>query len=141
MSGLVDIWTSELAKLREKGQTIWSSGSSPTPNNPPECSSKVGQAEGGSLLAMAEPLATWIKVMSGIVDTWTSELAKLREKGQPIWSGGSHPTAIFESNNAVQPTAVSSLGLFNAFGRVMRVKPLPCSDASSLTMLVEWFSP
>ncbi|KAJ6707760.1 hypothetical protein OIU85_028068 [Salix viminalis] len=28
--GLVDIWSSELAKLRERGQTIGSSGSSPT---------------------------------------------------------------------------------------------------------------
>ncbi|KAJ6766154.1 hypothetical protein OIU79_022175 [Salix purpurea] len=30
MSGLVDIWSSELAKLRERGQTMGSSGSSPT---------------------------------------------------------------------------------------------------------------
>ncbi|KAJ6985433.1 hypothetical protein NC653_023400 [Populus alba x Populus x berolinensis] len=30
MSGLVDIWTSKVAKLREKGRTIWSSGLSPT---------------------------------------------------------------------------------------------------------------
>ncbi|KAL3597285.1 hypothetical protein D5086_008922 [Populus alba] len=45
MSGLVDIWTGELAKLREKGQAVWSSGSSPTNVG----SSKVVPGEEGSL--------------------------------------------------------------------------------------------
>ncbi|KAJ6671305.1 hypothetical protein OIU85_015096 [Salix viminalis] len=45
MPGLVDIWMSNLAKLREKGQTIWSSGSSPNIGE----SNEVVQGEEGSL--------------------------------------------------------------------------------------------
>ncbi|WCJ33821.1 hypothetical protein M5689_015158 [Euphorbia peplus] len=41
MSAIIDIWTQELAKLREQGQTLWSSGSNHESNN-------VAQAEASS---------------------------------------------------------------------------------------------
>ncbi|KAI5592082.1 hypothetical protein POPTR_004G148100v4 [Populus trichocarpa] len=55
MSGLVDIWTSELSKLREKGQTIWSSGSSPT-------NVESSKGEEGSL-RLVKPLPALIRGM------------------------------------------------------------------------------
>lgn len=58
MSGLVDIWTGELAKLREKGQAVWSSGSSPTNVG----SSKVVPGEEGSL-RLVKPLPASIRGM------------------------------------------------------------------------------
>ncbi|KAL9391528.1 hypothetical protein Peur_015448 [Populus x canadensis] len=58
MSGLVDIWTGELAKLREKGQAVWSSGSSPTNAE----SSKVVPGEEGSL-RLVKPLPASIRGM------------------------------------------------------------------------------
>ncbi|KDP46189.1 hypothetical protein JCGZ_10029 [Jatropha curcas] len=54
MSALVDIWTAEHAKLRQKGQTIWSTGSTPT--NPE--SSHVVRTEEGS---MVKSLATFVR--------------------------------------------------------------------------------
>ncbi|KAF2305857.1 hypothetical protein GH714_008465 [Hevea brasiliensis] len=56
MSGLVDIWTAELAKLREKGQAIWSSKSSTTTSEP----SKLARSEGAN---QAESLATLVRGM------------------------------------------------------------------------------
>ena len=55
MSGLVDIWTGELAKLREKGQAVWSSGSSPT-------NVESSKGEEGSL-RLVKPLPASIRGM------------------------------------------------------------------------------
>lgn len=80
--------------------------------------------------------------MSGLVDMWTSELAKLREKGQTIWpSSGSSPTNLESSKEGESRTG--SLGKsLPTFIRGMRVSAivLPYSEAS-ISMLVECFSP
>ncbi|OMO75268.1 hypothetical protein CCACVL1_16260 [Corchorus capsularis] len=79
--------------------------------------------------------------MSGIVDKCTREFAKVREKGQTLFSSGS--TRSVESGQVVQPQERSSNGLIQAM--VTRVKPvnstlLPCSEGS-VSMLVQCFSP
>ncbi|XWS40367.1 hypothetical protein CRYUN_Cryun18bG0135100 [Craigia yunnanensis] len=85
--------------------------------------------------------------MSGLVDKWRTELSKLREKGQSIFSSGSSPASVssVESGQVgqVQPQERSSNGLIQTFiTRVMAVKsPLvPCSDGS-ISMLVHCVSP
>ena len=60
--------------------------------------------------------------MSGLVDKWTSEMAKLREKGQTMFSNGSSLTNA-ESSQRVQAKEEeeSSIGLVPAFSWFMRV--------------------
>ncbi|EOX97202.1 hypothetical protein QQP08_007238 [Theobroma cacao] len=76
--------------------------------------------------------------MSGLVDKWRTELAKLREKGQTLFSSGSSPAAAsgVESGQVVQQQQErSSNGLMQVF--VTRVM---CSEGS-VSMLVHCFSP
>ncbi|GMY05907.1 hypothetical protein FCV25MIE_01146 [Fagus crenata] len=78
--------------------------------------------------------------MSGLVDMWTSEMAKLREKGQTIFSNGTSPTNA-ESNQRVQPKEGSSTGLVTAFSRFMPINsPVVLCSEASLSMLVDCFS-
>lgn len=58
--------------------------------------------------------------MSGLVDMWTSMMAKLREKGQTMFSNGSSLMNA-ESSQRVQAKQESSTGLVPAFSRFMRV--------------------
>ncbi|ESR36416.1 hypothetical protein CICLE_v10029668mg [Citrus x clementina] len=94
--------------------------------------------------------------MSALVDIWTGELAKLREKGQTIWgndNGSSHDNII----NAVKSSSSSSIsqaveakehsnnfpnvGKVSAFIREMRSRSLvlPYFEAS-VSMLIDFFS-
>uniref|UniRef100_A0A2K1Z620 Uncharacterized protein n=1 Tax=Populus trichocarpa TaxID=3694 RepID=A0A2K1Z620_POPTR len=81
--------------------------------------------------------------MSGLVDIWTSKVAKLREKGRPIWSSGSSPTNIGESNKVAQGEE-GSLRLAKsspALIRGMRVSlPALVYSEASLSMLMDCFS-
>ncbi|OAY25461.1 hypothetical protein MANES_17G096800v8 [Manihot esculenta] len=79
--------------------------------------------------------------MSGLVDIWTAELAKLREKGQTLWSGNSSPTATSESSKLARSEGATLAESLATFVRGMRVKSpgLPYSEAA-LSMLVDCFS-
>lgn len=70
----------------------------------------------------------WV-IMSGIVDMWTSEVAKLRQKGQTLFSSGS-TTAPPEPTLVVPPHEGSSSLLCPVF---------KYSEAS-VSVIVEWFS-
>ncbi|KAL4278470.1 hypothetical protein GQ457_03G000870 [Hibiscus cannabinus] len=80
--------------------------------------------------------------MSALVDIWTDELAKLRVKGQTLFSGGSRPVAA-ESGQVAQSQNKSSIELARAFVcRFMPVKsPAVLCSEGSVSMLVECFSP
>ncbi|OMO92172.1 hypothetical protein COLO4_17778 [Corchorus olitorius] len=123
MSALVDIWTNEYAKLRENGQTLFSSGSGPF------------AAESSQVVLKN---STELCYMSGIVDKCTREFAKVREKGQALFSSGS--TRSVESGQVVQPQERSSNGLIQAFVTRVNSTLLPCSEGS-VSMLVQCFSP
>ena len=74
-------------------------------------------------------------VMFGLVDMWTSETAKLREKGQTMFSNGSSLTNA-ESRQSVQAKQESSIGLVPAFSRFMRVNsPVVLYSEVSVSML------
>ncbi|CAK7329773.1 unnamed protein product [Dovyalis caffra] len=89
------------------------------------------------------PASLLYLAMSGLVDIWTSELAKLREKGQNIWSSGSSPTDTAESSKVV-PGEEGSLRLAKtlpALIRGMRVNsPVLAYSEASLSMLIDCFS-
>nr|POF24602.1 hypothetical protein CFP56_77968 [Quercus suber] len=75
--------------------------------------------------------------MSGLVDKWTSEMAKLREKGQTMFSNGSSLTNA-ESSQRVQTKEKeeSSTGLVPAFSRFMRVNlPVMLYSEASVSIL------
>lgn len=77
--------------------------------------------------------------MSKLVDKWKTEMAKLQQKGQALFSsesGESLPSNAGCSQGA-RTKEGNSNGLASAFGRVMRVN---YSDAS-VFMIVECFSP
>ncbi|KAK7821366.1 hypothetical protein CFP56_037780 [Quercus suber] len=75
--------------------------------------------------------------MSGLVDKWTSEMAKLREKGQTMFSNGSSLTNA-ESSQRVQTKEKEegSTGLVPAFCRFMRVNlPVMLYSEASVSIL------
>ena len=82
--------------------------------------------------------------MSALVDIWTSELAKLREKGLTIW-GTSSSSSSSSSSQAVEAKEHSNnfpnAGKVSAFIREMRSRSLvlPYSEAS-VSMLIDFFS-
>ncbi|CAL9072836.1 unnamed protein product [Musa hybrid cultivar] len=69
--------------------------------------------------------------MSNLVDTWTAELAKLRDKGRAALSGSSTPRA--EAERASEPDG-------RPLSQAIRAKPrsvrLPCTEVA-LSMLVD----
>ncbi|URD94503.1 hypothetical protein MUK42_31934 [Musa troglodytarum] len=73
--------------------------------------------------------------MSNQVDTWTAELAKLRDKGRAAFSGSSTPRA--EAERASEPDG-------RPLSQAIRTKPrsvrLPCTEAA-LSMVVDCVSP
>lgn len=74
--------------------------------------------------------------MSNLVNTWTAELAKLREKGRAAFSGSSRPKAEMEGGGEPQELPLS---------QAIRIKPrpwlsLPCTEAA-VSMLVDCVSP
>ncbi|MBA0829181.1 hypothetical protein Goarm_013801 [Gossypium armourianum] len=80
--------------------------------------------------------------MSALVDIWSDEFAKLREKGQTLFSTGStHTTA--ESGQVVRSLKKGSTESAGAFvSRVTRVKsPVVLCSEGSISVLVECFSP
>ncbi|KAF3950822.1 hypothetical protein CMV_023473 [Castanea mollissima] len=75
--------------------------------------------------------------MSGLVDMWTSMMAKLREKGQTMFSNGSSLTNV-ESSQRVQAKEKeeSSTGLVPDFSRFMRVNsPVVLYSEASVSIL------
>ncbi|PON56974.1 hypothetical protein PanWU01x14_177040 [Parasponia andersonii] len=83
--------------------------------------------------------------MSGLVDMWTTEMAKLKEKGQTLFSKGSGPSnaGSFDVVKEKEGSSVSaSNGLSSAFSRVMGANSALalCSEAS-ISMIVECSSP
>ncbi|XVF00628.1 hypothetical protein REPUB_Repub04eG0017200 [Reevesia pubescens] len=80
--------------------------------------------------------------MSALVDIWTNELAKLKEKGQTLFSSGSSPIAT-ESTQVVRPQEKSSTEVARAFvSRAMRVNtPIMLLSEGSVSLLVQCFSP
>ncbi|KAL4615592.1 hypothetical protein ACB092_07G137500 [Castanea dentata] len=75
--------------------------------------------------------------MSGLVDMWTSMMAKLREKGQTMFSNGSSLTNV-ESSQRVQAKEkeVSSTGLVPDFSRFLRVNsPVVLYSEASVSIL------
>ncbi|KAH7835963.1 hypothetical protein Vadar_031501 [Vaccinium darrowii] len=81
--------------------------------------------------------------MSGLIDMWTEQLAKIRNKGSTDLTSGSSPTAA-ESSQVVQPKERSGTliqwppSITNALPKISST--LAYSEAS-LSMLVECFSP
>lgn len=85
--------------------------------------------------------------MSGLVDIWTTELAKLKNKGQAIFPSGSAPPSqeaapVAAAHADEKSSGGGSLwwptGLAQAL-QVMKLPALQCSEAS-LSMLVDSFS-
>lgn len=76
--------------------------------------------------------------MSAIVLMWATDLAKLREKDQTIWSSS---TTTSESGKLARSEGVSLTESLATFVQGMRVKSsgLPYSEAA-LSMLVDCFS-
>lgn len=82
--------------------------------------------------------------MSSLIDIWTSELAKLREKGQTLFSNGSSTTdAATGSSDMVQkPKGYNFTELSSAILPVTRVNsPLALCSESSVAMILECVSP
>ncbi|GLT43076.1 hypothetical protein SLA2020_170490 [Shorea laevis] len=84
--------------------------------------------------------------MSGIIDMWTCELAKLREKGQTLFpSGSSHVTVESSQADEGGPQERNSSGSSGGgtfISRVMGLKPPAVKfSEGSVSMLVQWFSP
>ncbi|CAL9151990.1 unnamed protein product [Musa hybrid cultivar] len=69
--------------------------------------------------------------MSNLVDTWTAELAKLRDKGRAALSGSSTPRA--EAERASEPDGRPLSQAIPAKPRSVR---LPCTEVA-LSMLVD----
>ncbi|THU71966.1 hypothetical protein C4D60_Mb04t07120 [Musa balbisiana] len=71
--------------------------------------------------------------MSNLVDTWTAELAKLRDKGRAALSGSSTPRAEAEAERASEPDG-------RPLSQAIRTKPrsvrLPCTEVA-VAMLVD----
>ncbi|GMP38107.1 hypothetical protein CsSME_00009490 [Camellia sinensis var. sinensis] len=77
--------------------------------------------------------------MPGLVDKWTSELAKLRnKKDRTIFEAGSSPTTP-ESSQMAQAHEKSSINLASVMPKLNL--PLLTYSEASVSMLVECFSP
>ncbi|CAL1372470.1 unnamed protein product [Linum trigynum] len=83
--------------------------------------------------------------MSGIIDMWTSEVARLKENGQSIWSGRYPPSAaenVDESRKTEEggKWATTTAGVTGFVQRLSAGVKLPpafqCSEAS-LSMLLD----
>jgi hypothetical protein len=79
--------------------------------------------------------------MSAVVNIWTTEVAKLEEKGQTLHSNGSSPTNHAESSHKVEPKEEAATGLLQAFSRFKRVNsPVVLYSEASISMLLECLS-
>ncbi|KAM7482556.1 hypothetical protein LguiB_007139 [Lonicera macranthoides] len=81
--------------------------------------------------------------MSGIVDKWTSELAKLQNKGRTIFSSGSSPTAQPpEASHVVVHHGAQERSLSSSLGWAQKLNwNLVSYSEASVSMLVECVSP
>lgn len=90
-------------------------------------------------MLLAIVLALVSATMSNLVDTWTAELAKLRDKGRAALSGSSTPRAEAEAEaeRASEPDG-------RPLSQAIRTKPrsvrLPCTEVA-VAMLVDCVSP
>ncbi|TKY67501.1 hypothetical protein E2542_SST10395 [Spatholobus suberectus] len=76
--------------------------------------------------------------MSALVDLWTRDLSKLREKDQTIYSAATQ----HKSAQAFQEKDKISSGLDVVVGKLMQFnKPRLIFSEASLSMLVECFNP
>ncbi|KAF5731127.1 hypothetical protein HS088_TW19G00732 [Tripterygium wilfordii] len=80
--------------------------------------------------------------MSAIIDIWTSELAKLREKAQPISPNGSSPpnTESSQPNQVVQVKERNFAESLHDYMSAIKVKPPVLASEASISMLVNFFS-
>lgn len=83
--------------------------------------------------------------MANLVDKCKSEMAKLRQKGQTLFSNGSGDSGDANAarcSEGLQTKDGISTGLGSAFGRVMRVNsPASLYSDASVFMIVECISP
>lgn len=78
--------------------------------------------------------------MSGLVDMWTSELAKLKSKGEAVPSTGSaQAAAVARADNEKTASGGGSIWWPTGFARVEKLPALQCSE-SSLSMLLDCIS-
>lgn len=79
--------------------------------------------------------------MSKLVDMWKSEMAKLSQKGQTLFSNGESLPSNAGCSQGEQ-TKESSNRLASAFDRVMPINsPVALYSEASVFMIVECFSP
>ncbi|MBA0683153.1 hypothetical protein Goari_024827 [Gossypium aridum] len=127
MSALVDIWSDELAKLREKGQTLFSTGSTPT-------TAESGQVFRSLKKGSTESAGAFVSRVTRV----KSPVVLCSEACQTLFSTGSTSTA-------AESEKKSSTELARAFvNRVTRVKiksPVVLCSEDSISMLVECFGP
>ncbi|KAK1269133.1 hypothetical protein QJS04_geneDACA006570 [Acorus gramineus] len=78
--------------------------------------------------------------MSSLVDMWTSQVAKLREKGRTMLSGGSGSGGSDPGSEPGTPRE-APLGMAG-LNQAMRAEPkAPPYSETAVSMLVECFSP
>lgn len=82
-------------------------------------------------------LLAFIVVMSGLVDIWTNEMSKLREK-EKLQIQSIHSTASTQHETS-QPKNNTSTGILAS--TVQFFKPRLLFSEASLSMLVECFNP
>ncbi|MBA0753015.1 hypothetical protein Gogos_021900 [Gossypium gossypioides] len=141
MSALVDIWSDELAKLREKGQTLFSTGSTPT-------TAESGQVVRSLKKSSTESAGAFVNMIGFLF--FMSDFLFMdfnyvcacgymeRRACQTLFSTGSTSTA-------AESEKKSSTELARAFvNRVTRVKiksPVVLCSEDSISMLVECLGP
>ncbi|KAG8364280.1 hypothetical protein BUALT_Bualt19G0112000 [Buddleja alternifolia] len=152
MSSLVDIWTSEVAKLRSKDQANLSGGSAPTSHEAATVTAHADESSGSlwwptGLAPLAQRVIEKLPALhcseaslSMLVDSFT----KVRSKDQANLSSGSAPTSHEAATVTAQDESSGSMwwptGLAPLARRVIEKLPaLHCSEAS-LSMLVDSFS-
>ncbi|KAF5732326.1 hypothetical protein HS088_TW18G01020 [Tripterygium wilfordii] len=79
--------------------------------------------------------------MSALIDIWTSELAKLREKAQPISPNGSNPsnTVPSQPSQVVQVKERNFAESPHDYMSAIKVKPPVLPSEASISMLVDFF--
>ncbi|KAF5731132.1 hypothetical protein HS088_TW19G00737 [Tripterygium wilfordii] len=82
--------------------------------------------------------------MSALIDIWTSELAKLREKDQLISPNASSPSNTESSQPSPVEVPQVKQGNFaeslHDFMSAIKVKPPVLASEASISMLVDFFS-
>ncbi|KAK7841940.1 hypothetical protein CFP56_014647 [Quercus suber] len=143
MAAVAETWIGKLAKLKEKVKTqkpLFSKAKAEVEEEKEGATKEARMVQRENMSEATVCLLLdrkYFLVMSGLVDMWTREMAKLREKGQTMFSNGSSLTNA-ESSQRVQAKdkEESSTGLFPAFSRFTRVSsPVVLYSEASVSML------